>query len=88
MSSGSNLPPGSAGDPRGPQGWQQPPAGGSGLAPSPLVAGALAFGTALLIGELTKSDHDDRDRSDRRRRDAYFSAHPHARRTTPTDASG
>jgi integrase/recombinase XerD len=26
--------------------------------------------------------------SDRRRRDAYFSAHPHARRTTPTDASG
>ena len=46
-----------------------PPAGGCGLAPSPLVAGALAFGTALLIGELTKSDHDDRDRSDRRRRD-------------------
>lgn len=35
MSSGSNLPPGSAGDPRGPQGWQQPPAGGSGDVPPP-----------------------------------------------------
>lgn len=47
-----------------------PPAGGQGLAPSPLVAGALAFGTALLIGELTKDNHK-RDRSDERRRDDW-----------------
>lgn len=44
------------------------PGGGTGLSPSPLVAGALAFGTALLIGELTKPDRHHRDDSDKRRR--------------------
>lgn len=46
-----------------------PPGYGTGLSPSPLVAGALAFGTALLIGELTKPDSRDRDGSDERRRE-------------------
>ena len=46
-----------------------PPGSGTGLAPSPLVAGALAFGTALLIGELAKPDRHRRDDSDRRRRE-------------------